>query len=64
VPGTTVERVRVGTSDLLHRMCARCRFECRSEEILGTLEGLWSELWRRIEAEDPHRLPKSSTATF
>jgi hypothetical protein len=42
----------VGTNELLHRMCPRCRFEYRSEDLLGTLNSVWTELWRRIEADD------------
>jgi hypothetical protein len=53
----TVERVRVGTSDLLHRMCGRCRFEYRSPDLLGRLEGVWTGLWLRIEVEDPAEDP-------
>ena len=49
----TVERVWVGTSNLLHRMCARCRFEYRSPDLLSALEAVWTKLWQRIEAEDP-----------
>jgi hypothetical protein len=49
----TVERLRVGTSDRFHRMCPQCRFEYRSPDLLGTLEGVWTGLWLRIEVEDP-----------
>jgi hypothetical protein len=49
----TVEGVRVGTSDLLHRMCARCRLEYRSPDLHGALENLWTVLWLRMELEDP-----------
>ena len=48
----TVGRVRVGTSNLLHRMRARCRFEYRSPD-LGKLEDVWTGLWLRIEVEGP-----------
>jgi hypothetical protein len=48
----TIECVRLGTSDVMHRTCARCRFEYRSPDLLGMLDGLWTDLWRRIEAED------------
>jgi hypothetical protein len=49
----TIERVRLGTSDVLHRMCPRCRFEYRSPDVLGTLDSLWMELWQPIETDDP-----------
>jgi hypothetical protein len=49
----SVEIVRLGTRNVLYRMCARCRFEYSSPDLLGTLDGLWTALWRRIEAEDP-----------
>jgi hypothetical protein len=47
----TVERVRVGTSDRLHRMCRRCRLEYRSPDLLGTTEDVWTALCHRIEAD-------------
>jgi carbohydrate-binding DOMON domain-containing protein len=43
----------MGRQERLRRMCPRCRFEYRSPDLLGTLDGLWTELWRRIEVEDP-----------
>jgi hypothetical protein len=54
---SSVDIVRLGTRNVLYRMCARCRFEYSSQYLLGACAGLWTELWRRIEAEDPPQPP-------
>ena len=46
---------------VLRRMCARCQFEHSSQDLLGACAGLWTELWRRIEAEDPPSPTSSSS---
>jgi hypothetical protein len=57
-----VEIVRLGNRNVLYRMCARCRFEYSSQDLLGACPGLWTELWQRIEAEEPPSPPQSSGA--
>jgi hypothetical protein len=60
----TVERVRVGTSDRLHRMCPRCRFEYRSQTSSVPALACGQSSGGGSKPKTRHRPAQSSTATF